>query len=295
MTMTIALPDNPYIIGRPIYEPEYFFGREDLFKFIRDNLKKGAKVILLNGQRRIGKSSVLSQIPRKVQLDGFVFVSLSLQGKSQKPLRDILCDLAIDIEDYLGEELGLPVEQINIPSRKDLKTNEELFVDNFLPQVYEILADKNLVLLLDEFDVLGDHPKDAGVEDFFPYLKQIINKQKKLFIIPVVGRKLDDMSLMLGLFKGAPNYKISLLENRNAERLIREPARGVLEYNRDAIEAILELSAGHPYFTQVLCFAIFSQAQDEQKWQVNRAGSTPRASTTRYCTSKATTIRRTRP
>jgi len=270
-TATAGL-DNPYIIGRPIYERKFFFGREDLFRFLQDNLKQGVKIILLHGQRRIGKSSVLSQITNFVQLEQFVFIPLSLQGKSHKPLGDVLHELAVDITDYLRDELDLSVDNDILPSGKGLKTNVQLFTDKFLPQVYEFLYDKNLVLLLDEFDVLDGDGKDAAINQFFPYLKSIVERQEKLFIIPVVGRQLEDMhTLVLGLFKEAPKQEIGLLNERNAERLIIEPAKGVLEYNPDAIQAIRELSAGHPYFTQVLCFALFSKARDEQRLQVTRA------------------------
>lgn len=75
---------NPYIIGPPIDEPELFFGRESLFRFIEDNLSNNQRVILLHGQRRIGKSSVLKQIPKQVRLDHqFVFILLDFQDKSQ--------------------------------------------------------------------------------------------------------------------------------------------------------------------------------------------------------------------
>ncbi|NEO08116.1 hypothetical protein [Moorena sp. SIO3I8] len=47
-----------------------------------------------------------------------------------------------------------------------------------------------------------------------------------------------------------------------------EPAQGSLTYDSEAIDAILALTSGHPYFTQVLCHALFSQARTEQKWQV---------------------------
>ena len=153
--MLKTLPDNPYIIGRPIWEPELFFGREDLFYFIEDNLKKEAKVILLHGQRRIGKSSILAQIPNCVKLEQFVFVSLSLEGKSQKPLYEVLYELAEDIRDYLLEKFSLTELTITLPNLGCFQENLDIFIQVFLPEVYQVLDNKNLVLLLDEFDILA--------------------------------------------------------------------------------------------------------------------------------------------
>ncbi|QIR40675.1 AAA family ATPase [Tolypothrix sp. PCC 7910] len=263
--------DNPYVIGRPIYEPELFFGREDLFNFIYDNLNQGAQVILLHGQRRIGKSSVLSQIPHFIDLENFFFIPLSLEGKSQKCLSEVLYELAREIIDYLDDYRHPHRRQLALPTKKQLQKDAGIFFNEFLPQVYQVINGKNLVLLLDEFDVLGDSGQDSSVADFFPCLQSVVYSQKELFIIPVIGRQLDDLPNLLSLFRQAPNREIGLLDRQSAEQLITKPAENILRYEPDAIDAILELSAGHPYFTQVICFALFSQAREEQRWQVTRS------------------------
>ncbi len=262
--------DNPYIIGRPIWEAECFFGREDLFYFVEDNLKQKVKVILLHGQRRIGKSSILAQITNFVKLEQFVFIPISLEGKSQKPLSEVLYELAEDIKEHLIDDCQLSEDEITLPSLKDFEYNIEIFTEIFLPEVYRVLNDKSLVLLLDEFDILGEHNQGTSIDHFFPYLQSILYKQSKLFIIPVIGRQISDMPMLLSLFKDAPHKQVGLLEKHYAAQLITKPAQGILEYQADAIQAILELSAGHPYFTQAICFAIFGQARQQQKWEVTR-------------------------
>ncbi len=270
MAVAKILPDNPYIIGRPIYEPEYFYGREDLFAFIEDNLKKEAKIILLHGQRRIGKSSVLSQIPNFVKLENFEFVRLSLEGKSQKSLNEVLYEFSLDIQNHLTERLEVSEKLIIVPLKKVFQADVTVFTQSFLPQVYQVLGGKNLVLLLDEFDVMGDPQEDAAIKHLFPYLNEILSEQEKLYILPVIGRRLDDLPKLLYLFKEAPHQEVGLLKRSSAERLIIEPAKRFLEYEIAAIEAILKLSAGHPYFTQIICFALFGQAREQQKWTVTQ-------------------------
>lgn len=270
MTPFVISEENPYIIGRPIYEPECFFGREDLFQFIQSNLRQRAKVILLYGQRRIGKSSILTQVPNFIKLEEFTFIPLSLEGKSQKSLNNVLRELAVDIKDYLTSELGIKINKLTLPSRQESQDNRKIFADHFLPDVYETLRDQNLVLLIDEFDVLGDYSEESAANHFFPYLQSILYDQEKLFIIPVVGRRLEDMPNLSGLFRQAPKQEIGRLKSNHATRLITEPAKTSLDYAPDAIQAILELSAGHPYFTQVICSALFSYARDEGRRQVTR-------------------------
>ncbi|WP_235006839.1 pentapeptide repeat-containing protein [Calothrix rhizosoleniae] len=256
---------NPYIIGRPIRsrESQFFFGREELFQFIKDNLLqgkggKGGKVILLHGQRRIGKTSLLLQIPKALPLEDFIFVQFDLQGRENQSLGCILEELAEAIT------VGCKIEdEINLPERKELENNQFIFASQFLSQVYPALKDRNLVLLLDEFDVLDHRSRKVGANQFFHFLQQIVEGQEKLFIIPVVGRRLDELENFRLLFKSAPHRKIGLLDKDSAQQLITKPAKGKLVYSEDGIQAILELSSGHPYCTQLLCHAIFSRARDK--------------------------------
>lgn len=259
---------NPYIIGRPIVEPEMFFGRETLFEFIEDNLLQGAQVILLHGQRRIGKSSVLAQIPHSVKLKNFEFVPLSLEGDSRKPLGVVLHELARDSLDYFDRFK----DRVDVPSIAELTEQPQLFVDRFLPDLRQALGVKNIVLLLDEFDAVGDYRPDMtdAAGHLFPFLQSEVYQHRDLYIIPVVGRQLNDLRSLLSLFREAPYREVGLLDRRSAEKLITKPAGKILEYFPGAIDAILELSAGHPYFTQMLCFSLFINAREERRWKVTR-------------------------
>ncbi|MEY3401541.1 MAG: hypothetical protein RLZZ86_1156, partial [Cyanobacteriota bacterium] len=66
-----------------------------------------------------------------------------------------------------------------------------------------------------------------------------------------------------------PYKEISFLDKDSAEMLITRPAQGVVTYQPNAIEEILSLSAGHPYFTQVICYELFNLARKRQIWKIN--------------------------
>ena len=104
--MSTASPwkNNPYVIGTPIADRQLFFGREVLLQFIDDNLRQGTKMILLYGQRRIGKSSVLAQIPAFIDFDRFCCVSFDLQNQGNRPLGQVLHSLATAIVEQLEED-----------------------------------------------------------------------------------------------------------------------------------------------------------------------------------------------
>ncbi|XHR85357.1 MAG: ABC transporter substrate-binding protein [Gloeotrichia echinulata GP01] len=259
---------NPYIIGRPIHEPEKLFGRESVFLSIEEKLKQRQKVILLHGQRRMGISSVLNEIPVKITDDNFVFVPFDLQHHSQSSLSEILHNLA----ETITFNLDLDSDRVIIPTDEELTTNPDIFSQEFLLKVYHEINNKNLVLLLDEFDVVSADNNDIVNQGagFFLYLQSLLRQHEKLFIIPTLGRHPDDLANLLSLFQDAPCIEIGLLDERSTQRLITKPAEGILEYEADAIKEIWQLSAGHPYFTQVICFTLFVQAKTEDNWKVTR-------------------------
>ena len=55
---------NPYIAGAPVTEASMFFGRQDVFDWIERSLagKYVDHILVVHGQRRVGKTSVLKQI-----------------------------------------------------------------------------------------------------------------------------------------------------------------------------------------------------------------------------------------
>jgi AAA+ ATPase superfamily predicted ATPase len=268
MTNLMTLIKNPYSVGRPIFKPENLFGRETILSFIQEQLNSRAKVTLLYGQRRMGMTSFMNNIAEYVSLDEFVFVRLSLEDKYNKSLDKILYDLARNITD----ELGISRTTINIPTQEYLKVEPQDFVNIFLLQVYQQLKRKNLVLLLDEFDMLWDN-SCKEINPFVDFLISIIDLQEKLFIILFVGRRESSLEFIQSLFRKVgklPHKELGLLDKCNTIKLVTEIPREArnYKYDPDAIEAIWEFSGGHPYYTQLLCSNLFQQARNKGKWNV---------------------------
>ncbi|MFM6078945.1 MAG: hypothetical protein ACKPCI_10610, partial [Dolichospermum sp.] len=132
------------------------------------------------------------------------------------------------------------------------------------PKIYGSprVGNRNLVLLLDEFDAFPQGNK---------FLELIRNQGNKIFCIPVLGRNIDDTNNLLAHFRDAPKQEIGLLDFEESANLITTPSQGVLTYTSDAITAIWELAAGHPYFTQIICFSVFTQARKNNIWVVDRS------------------------
>jgi hypothetical protein len=250
---------NPYIFGHPIYKKEQLFGRENTVKGIKKNIKNNKKITLLYVQRRIGKTSLITCLSQFFT-DDIKFVTFSFQGYKYSSISEILNHLADDIVVTLDQVPREVIELANAPYN---------FFNLFLPTIInEYLFGENLVILVDEFDVLEeDKTMFTRGKYLFNELKKAVNQEEKLFTILVFGRPLKDMTYLEEFLQKEGQetiIEVGLLDKKSTYNLIVEPARGTLEYEADAVNAIWQLSAGHPSLTQLLCFCIFNYCKEKE-------------------------------
>lgn len=106
---------NPYIVGPPVTGEVSFYGREDIFQFVNNVLDSAnERVIVLYGQRRIGKTSVLHQLTRNLS-PKFHTVFFDLMGHARDSLPKVLFRLATIIAKSL--EI-LPQKVLNLKTPK---------------------------------------------------------------------------------------------------------------------------------------------------------------------------------
>jgi len=252
---------DPYIFGKPIYKKEQLYGRENIIDEIRDNFTNNKRITLLHVQRRIGKTSLITCLPQffTEEQNNFKFVTFSFQGYKTKPLPKILNYLADDIASSIS---GLPKK---VTELADTSYN---FFNFFLPKIVnEYLSGKNLVLLLDEFDVLEeDKTISTRGKNLFYELEKTVNQEEKLFAVLVFGRSLKDMTYLEEFLQKEEQelMEVGLLNNESTRNLIVKPSQGILEYEESAIDAIWQLSAGHPSLTQLLCSSIFRYCREKE-------------------------------
>jgi tetratricopeptide (TPR) repeat protein len=250
---------NPYIVGNAVGGSPAFVGREDILQevyTIFNNPEQNA--ILLHGQRRIGKTSILRQLETELlKKDDFYPVFFDLLGKVHQPVEQIVQDLANDICKVLGKEkpqLGKEKPQLG-------EVSQTFFRDTWLP---DLLADekKSLVLLFDEFDALDDDFSKKIRSEFFRYLHDLlaIDREKLKFVF-VIGRNVGDLTqIALSLFKEIPTKQVSLLNNEDTFKLIGlVEANQTLNWSTRAKNTVWQLTQGHPYLTQQLCYCIWEQ------------------------------------
>lgn len=252
---------NPYIAGNPVGGSEAFVGRTDILRTVLRVLKNpGENAIVLYGQRRIGKTSVLLELMRRLPQEGpYQPIYFDLQDKAVLPLSTVLRELMQRIASAVG--VGVPV-----PTITDDVLPEQ-FQETFLDAVLQQLPPaSSLVLLFDEFDVLDNPGEGQAGTEFFPYLRNLLTLSPRLQFCFVIGRRPEDLSsFTLSVFKGIKAEPISLLTANDTAALVRlSEQKGSLRWTEDAIAQVYALTGGHPFLTQQLCQELWETAwQDD--------------------------------
>lgn len=248
---------NPYIVGVPIKEQANFFGRQDIFREVMRVLRqRDNNAIVLYGQRRIGKTSVLLQLEKRLAHEGeFTPVYYDLQDKAAKSLPEVLYELSQNISRVTGYKVAQPT---------DFTSTGDYFRSTFLPQITEKVARGGLVLLFDEFDVIDNPMRTQASDAFFPYLRQWMTDLQKVKFVFVIGRRPEDLSARtMATFKSIQSMRVSFLNEKDAEEMVRQSEQdGSLNWDKSAVQRVIEISHRHPFFTQLLCSVLWEDAYE---------------------------------
>ena len=250
---------NPYIVGNPVGNSPVFVGRADILREVRRVVHDHQEnAIVLYGQRRIGKTSVLQELEARLpKQEAYYPILFDLQDKAEWSLGRLLRELAHQISSFL--KLAPP----------DLGDEPETtFRQVWLPDVLNNLpTDASLVLLFDEFDVLANLDSEQAGAAFFPYLRDLLNTNPiHLNCVFAMGRNIDDLtSIAWSLFKDVPAEIVSLLSHEETVQLIHlsQTNQTVNWSNDEAVENIWQLTNGHPFLTQALCSHIWDRLHNK--------------------------------
>lgn len=254
---------NPYTAGRPVYG-DSFFGREKIFQAIREALVMSQqRLVVLHGQRRIGKTSILQQLRKELSTGNFVMVNFDLQFYAGRELPEVLFALT----QAIAREF-----ELEPPHRSDFE-DKDFFENTFLEITEQYLAPgQRLLIVIDEYDIIRDTDKGpfpVASPEFSALLQRLINSEKRLSFLLVAGSNLGALSgHMQSVFRLGTAVRVSFFDEIEVYRLVTEPAKDNLTFSDQAIKGIYQLTSGHPYFTQLLCFEIFNRAVAAQQMNI---------------------------
>jgi hypothetical protein len=178
----------------------------------------------------------------------------------------LLYDLAWHIVDALATR-GIALDVPKPEAWQDDPTR--FFRRQFLSRVKALLPEgTTLALVFDEFEAFENLVQDGILPPtLFPYMRHLMQHSEGLSFIFVGTRRLEEMSADYWsvLFNIALYQKIGYLPSDVARRPIQEPVAPNLVYDDLAIDKILRVTAGHPYFLQLVCYTLVKRANSKRQ------------------------------
>ena len=280
------LGTSPYIVGSPIDREDMFFGRKDIVERIRLQLSTGqrANVILLEGNRRTGKTSILKRLQAPDVLPGWIVVDCSLQGgvghesKPGLPTAEVFRLMAREIG-WACHDAGFRVWLPGVappgpdkPFRLALISGlAAAFSDDrpfevfelYLQAVLKAAEPRRLLLMLDEFDKLQEGI-DAGITSpqVPDNIRYLMHTYPGLSAILAGSRRIKRLreEYWSALFGFGHRIGVSALPGEDARLLVTQPVERRLAYVPEAADRVAELCARHPFLIQSLANRIFENA-----------------------------------
>lgn len=240
--------------------PKYdnlFCGRLKEVMLIIDKIPVEGSHIVLYGDRGVGKTSLANYILREAEnaslIGSPIIVNCNVNDTFELVMGRIFKHLGIEITQTQTQtnEGSFMIWKIGISGKKEKTTH----YDNPLADpdlIAETLKNKNIIILIDEFDLLTN--KDEKIK--FSNLMKALSDKKSEAKIFIVGISLNIEELI----EGHNSIDRSLLqvslgrmtEAELSEIITKGEDRTQLKFDDEVKTQIVEKSLGFPYFTHLL-------------------------------------------
>jgi hypothetical protein len=270
--------DNPYTPGLALeLHKSLFVGRDDVAQQLSEALSRSRRpTFFLTGERRMGKSSILKQLPGLLGSQYLsVFYDLQSTGVASS-IAALLAAIAEGVYDLLGTK-GMSIKRLEYEQlREDQRENEAVAYHRFnrwMRSVEQILEQENRILLLafDEFEKLEEAGQRGYIDlkSLLDWFRSVIQNRPRLALLFSGVKTIGEMGPnWAGYFVNVETLKVSFLRLAEAQQLIVHPTPGFPGeriFGEEVVLEIVRVTGCHPFLIQALCSVIVSNLNTTQR------------------------------
>lgn len=272
----IENPYAPIADGGPVTDKNMFYGRDDFINSrINAILNADSKQIIIYGQKRSGKSSVLHHLKKGLEETTKAFcISFSL-GEIIGNLNEyafyyrIIYGISRDLKLKRAKNEETPTFICPIEEEfkaKYLPNPANGFIEligDFIIACSEIESWKNrkLVIMIDEFTYLYTAIRKGSISDtIMKQWKAITQNENAKFSVVLVGQDVVPTFKKEEYAKNAfgviEDIRLTYLNIENAKKLIEEPIlkrNSKIRFIGRAIDTVIDYTSRNPYYIQIFC------------------------------------------
>lgn len=247
-------PPNPFPFGAPVPNDALFINREGELGRLRSSVQDfQTTVVLVEGARRLGKTSILQRFRRDIEGDATP-IDLDIQDLSIAHGPSVADEVAArKVLLTLGEKL---LRRTGVSeSLGEIQTAEQ-FQTVFLLPALTTSQSRRIVVLLDEFDILEDaYP--AATEEVLAAFRVNFNPPPLLVCCcgrPMGAPKTDRLAFLLKTPPSIPLKPFNDVTTKSAPDLA-----GVYKFTPNARTLFWDVTQGHPLWINAINHYIYSE------------------------------------
>jgi len=264
--------DNPYIVGVPLTDQQdIFVGRTDIVARIEQLLlDRRRPPLLLYGQRRMGKTSLLRNLGRLLPQ---TIIPMFVDGQRialAEDNSDLLYNMAREMTRSAKKQRSITLPHLSLET---LQAHPFTCFNEWLDAVEETLeahGERMALLTLDEFEMLETAFEKGKFEetDVFSLLRNIIQHRPRFKVMLAGSHTLNEFQRWASYLINVQVIKIGYLSEAETRQLVEQPVKDFsLRYEPSAVEQVITLTRGHPAMVQLLCYEIVTLKNEQSASQ----------------------------
>ena len=248
-----------YIAGpslKPQEAGDRFKGRNDIFREIEMLiLSPQAPTLLLFGQRRTGKTSLLRHLPWKLGTQ-VLPILIDMQRSAQAiTLPGLAGMMAKQIK---AEAESILQKDLSAPDSEALKRDPFIALETWFDQIEAKSEGRTILLCLDEFEKFDEFVEATNSRAPLNFLRSVTQNRTRWGLLFSGSHTRDELrSYWSDYLIGTRTVVLDYLTRDETHGLIRKPVPDFPDiYEDETVEAISNLTQGQPMLTQLLCYEI---------------------------------------
>ncbi|HEX8147389.1 MAG TPA: ATP-binding protein [Pyrinomonadaceae bacterium] len=265
---------NPFMYGNAVVETEHnvFAGRRDVVRQIEASLLGAAQAptLLLQGPRRMGKTSILNQLPRLLGPD-FAPAVVDCQNPAVTGSEATLLR-------YLSRALSEGLRRRRVPveglSAQQLAREPYAVFDEWLEKVERAMpSGMRALLCLDEYERLQAALEAGWGGPFLDALRHTFQHRPRVVLMFTGAHTFQELGpAWTDRFISARRMRVSFLGREDVELLLTRPIPEFdMTYAPGALDAMVAATNCHPFLTQAVAFELVQLLNEGQRREATTA------------------------
>lgn len=271
----IENPFAPIADGGPVESKKMFYGRDEFIDTITKSiLKADSKQVIIYGQKRSGKSSVLFHLKKKLEESNNTFCVLFSLGDIIENLTSatffykILASIQEEVENLKYKNEVVPkIDFLDFTSFNNYPNASDMFrkiIGNFRRECKNTpgWSEKKLIVMIDEFTYLYTAIRKGTTSDsIMKQWKAVTQNENSKFSVVLVGQDVvptfKNEEYAKNAFGVIQDIRLTYLAKEDAIRLIEEPIWDIKSNSNrfigSAVNSIIDYTSCNPYYIQIFC------------------------------------------